>query len=77
MTTALTIRPKQKLWTVARFPSGDWSTGGRPTDIEYSESETWQVWASSREEAKKKAQGLRSRAQRKLRASEKKQGATP
>jgi hypothetical protein len=49
------------LWTVVRFPSGHWSTGGAPTDPEYSECEIWQVEARTREEAKKKAQRIRHR----------------
>lgn len=75
MTTALTARtrlkPSEQLWTVARFPSGEWTTGGHPSDPEYSGSETWQIMAASRDEAKKKAQGLRARDQRKLRAAKK------
>lgn len=49
----------ERLWTVARFPNGDWDTGGRVDDPVYAECETWQVMAESREKAKKKAQALR------------------
>jgi hypothetical protein len=54
------------LWTVVRFPNGDWSTGGKPTDPDYAECEVWQIEASSRDEAKKKAQAKRSRQQAKV-----------
>lgn len=50
-----------QLWTVARFPSGTWSTGGRVTCEEYEMCEVYQIPASSRDEAKKKAQSVRSR----------------
>lgn len=45
-----------QLWTVARFPNGEWTTGGRPDDPAYSESRVYQVWAADRKEAKRKAQ---------------------
>lgn len=51
----------EKLWTVARFPSGAWSFGGRPDDPAYSECEIWQIPATTGKEAKKKAQAKRSR----------------
>ena len=50
-----------KLWTVARFPSGDWSTGGRPTSPEYARCDVWQVEAASEQEARRKAYRLRAR----------------
>jgi len=53
------------LWTVARFPDGSWSTGGKPTDPDYAECEVWQIEANSRQEATKKAQAKRSNEQRK------------
>lgn len=49
----------EKMWTVARFPSGAWSTGGHPSDEEYKECEVFQVLARSRGEAKKKALSIR------------------
>lgn len=57
---------REHLWTVARFPNGSWSTGGKPTDPEYALCEVFQVRANSREKAKRLAQNLRSR-QRKQR----------
>lgn len=54
-----------RLWTVARFPNGSWSTGGKPTDPEYALCEVFQVRASSREQAKRLAQSLRSRRRKK------------
>ena len=57
-------------WTVARFPNGDWSTGGRPSDPDYSECEVFVVMAHSRDEAKKKAQAKWSRQRRSARAAQ-------
>lgn len=37
----------EKLWTVARFPSGAWSFGGKPDDPAYSECEIWQIPATT------------------------------
>lgn len=54
-----------KLWTVARFPAGIWDTGGKTTDPAYEFCEVYRVGATSREEAKKKAQGVRSNLMRK------------
>ncbi|MBU9426453.1 hypothetical protein [Burkholderia gladioli] len=51
----------EKLWTVARFPSGAWSFGGKPDDPAYSKCEIWQIAATTGNEAKKKAQAKRSR----------------
>lgn len=51
----------EKVWTVARFPSGMWSFGGRPDDSVYSECELWQVRAVTGKAAVKKAQAKRSR----------------
>ena len=48
-------------WTVARFPNGEWTTGGAPTDRDYAECEIFVVDARSRCEAKKKAQQERRR----------------
>ena len=50
------------IWTVARFPNGSWTTGGRPDDPAYSECEVWRVEARNRDEAKQKAQALRRKA---------------
>lgn len=50
-------------WTVARFPNGNWSTGGTPTD--YANCEVFVVDAADRKSATQKAQAKRSR-QRKL-----------
>jgi hypothetical protein len=49
------------LWTVARFPNGSWSTGGKPTDPDYALCEVWQIEADTREKATKKAQAKRAR----------------
>ncbi len=51
----------ERIWTVARFPSGMWSFGGRPDDPAYSECELWQVRAETGKAAVKKAQARRSR----------------
>lgn len=51
---------KEQLWTVARFPNGFWSTGGKPTDPDYAECEVFTILATSREQAKKRAQARRS-----------------
>ena len=48
-----------KLWTVARWPSGAWETGGKPKDYPV-ECEVFQVMADGRDAAKKKAQRKRS-----------------
>lgn len=60
----------EQLWTVVRFPSGDWSTGGKPTDPEYAECEVFQVMARNRDEAKRRGQAKRSRQRRKERDNE-------
>ncbi|WP_227658020.1 hypothetical protein, partial [Klebsiella pneumoniae] len=54
-----------RLWTVARFPVGSWTTGGRPEDSDYEFSEVYQIPAESREKATKKAQAVRSRLKKK------------
>jgi len=46
---------KEVIWTVARFPDGSWSSGGRPTDSDYACCEVFQVEATSREDAERKA----------------------
>ncbi len=54
-----------RLWTVARFPVGSWTTGGSPEDSDYEFSEVYQIPAESREKATKKAQAVRSRLKKK------------
>ena len=54
--------PVLTTWTVARFPSGYWTTGGRPSC--YEGAEVFQVQAFTRDEAKKKAQAQRSQNRR-------------
>lgn len=39
------------LWTVARYPSGEWDTGGQPTDPDYANCEIFQVYANHRDDA--------------------------
>jgi len=46
-------------WTVARYPSGNWDTGGAPDCPDYRDCEVFVVAARSREEAKKRAQQQR------------------
>jgi hypothetical protein len=52
-------------WTVARFPNGNWTTGGKPTDADYANCEVFVVDAQDRKMAIRKAQAKRSR-QRKV-----------
>jgi len=52
------------LWTVARFPNGEWTTGGKPKDPDYANCEVFVVDADTREKAKKKAQAKRTRQRR-------------
>lgn len=49
-----------RLWTVARFPAGEWSVGGKLTDPDYSHCELYQMRAENAEAAKKKAQSVRA-----------------
>lgn len=51
-------------WTVARFPNGSWSSGGKPDSKEYQSCEVFVVDADSREKATKKGQSQRSRQRR-------------
>lgn len=53
------------IWTVVRFPNGSWSSGGTPSDPDYSNCEVWRIEADSRMAAVKKAQAKRSRDSRK------------
>lgn len=50
--------------TVARFPNGSWTTGGKPDDPAYAECSVYQVIASDDKEAKRKAQYLHRKAQK-------------
>lgn len=52
------------LWTVARFPNGSWSTGGKTTDPDYASCEVWRIEADTREQATKRAQAKRRAAKR-------------
>ncbi len=52
----------EQIWTVARYPSGEWSTGGKPDDPAYEGCEIYRVMAKDREQAKKKAQAERRKA---------------
>lgn len=58
----------ERTWTVARFPSGEWCTGGRVSDPEYAESWVTQVEAKDRAEAKKKGQAKYYREQKKAKS---------
>ena len=51
----------ERLWTVARFPNGSWSYGGKPTAPEYEHCEVWQIAADTAKEAMRKAQAKRRR----------------
>lgn len=48
-----------QLWTVARFPDGSWSTGGKPSDPAYQCCDVYTVLATDRDGAKRKAQQFR------------------
>lgn len=50
---------EQKVWTVARFPIGEWTGGGRVSDPTYEACEVYRVPAMSLDQAKKKAQAVR------------------
>lgn len=50
-----------QIWTVARFPNGEWTTGGKTTDPDYADCEVFQVRAVGRKSAKRYAQGERRR----------------
>lgn len=54
-----------KMWTVARFPSGNWCTGGPVSDPEYAMAWVTQVVAKDRVEAKRKGQAQYYREQKK------------
>jgi len=56
---------KTELWTVARFPDGSWSSGGQPDDPDYACCEVFQVEATSRDDAERKAKAERRKAARK------------
>ena len=48
-------------WTVARFPNGEWTTGGKITDADYMDCEVFRVLAFDRNDAKREAQKIRRR----------------
>lgn len=52
------------LWVVVRFPSGSWDTISRRQQGCHIDCEIWQIEATTRDEAKKKAQARRARLQR-------------
>lgn len=52
-------------WTVARFPNGSWTTGGKPTDMDYVGCEVFVIDSADRASATKKAQAMRSRQRKK------------
>ncbi len=62
-----------RTWTVVRFPNGSWSYGGRPDSPDYELCEIFQIDATSPEQAVKKAQAKRSRANRKAAAEAKRE----
>jgi hypothetical protein len=51
-------------WTVARFPSGNWTTGGKPNDPDYADCEVFVIEAPDRKTATKRAQAKRTRQRR-------------
>jgi hypothetical protein len=53
-------------WTVARFPNGSWTTGGKPDDPAYAECEVFVVYAKDRDVAKRTAQSQRQRSIRRV-----------
>ncbi len=48
-------------WTVAKFPSGEWTTGGSPDSPDYHGCEVLVVEARDRDHAKKEAAKVRRR----------------
>ena len=44
--------PEERIWTIARYPNGTWSTDGRPDDPDYEGCEIFQITAVSRDQAK-------------------------
>ncbi|PRD92288.1 hypothetical protein [Burkholderia contaminans] len=61
---------EEKLWTVARFPSGDWTYGGKKTDPAYSDCEIYQISAVTPKDAVKKAQAQRRKDVKRAEANE-------
>lgn len=53
------------IWTVTRYPNGQWSTGGKVNDPEHECCEVYRIPADNREAAKKRGQALRSRLKKK------------
>lgn len=56
---------RTRIWTVARFPIGSWTTGGPPSSSDYQDCEVYLMYAESREQATKRAQSVRARLKRK------------
>lgn len=50
---------KNQMWTVARFPDGSWTTGGKANDPDYALCEVFRIPATTDKEAKRKAQSQR------------------
>lgn len=61
---------QERLWTVARFPDGSWSYGGKPDSPDYAKCEVWRISAFTSDQAVRKAQGKRSRDLKKQRQQE-------
>lgn len=55
---------KERLWTVARFPNGSWSTGGKPDCPDYELCSVYRVLAVGEKEAKSKGQAMHRKAMR-------------
>ncbi len=51
-----------KMWTVARYPDGSWTYGGRPDSPDYEFCEVWRIAATDEKAAVRKAQAKRRRA---------------
>ncbi|WP_018234380.1 hypothetical protein [Thioalkalivibrio thiocyanodenitrificans] len=58
-------KPSAQEWTVARFPDGSWTTGGRPDDPDYAQCELFIIEAPDRGAAIMRAQAKRRRQARK------------
>jgi hypothetical protein len=52
---------QERMWTVARFPDGSWTHGGRADDPDYALCEVFRVLAFDSKQAVKKAQAERRR----------------
>lgn len=51
-------------WTVARFPNGSWTTGGKVSSPDYQDCEVFSIDAPDRETAIRRAQSKRTRQRR-------------